>query len=352
MSNKFDVKQINSISIFRVAERIGIEINRGKKATCFLHDEKTPSMSFNIRSNSWYCFGCGKHGTVIDLVMAAYSLEFIESCQWLCNEFGIAVTQTRFASRSIKHKIVKTSVLNPKVVKEERLPDTDVYEWIFQNSTLSESGKKYLEKSRGFNEATITHFHLKDIVYPFQFYIELKRRWGFERLLKAGLARANDNGEERFIWWGHTLLIPYINEEGKIVSIQGRMIDGSGYKYLNLRGIKTEIFNSTLLKQLRAGERVCICEGAMDTMMAYQNGINAVGISGATSFKKEWIERFDHLLVFVVPDNDMAGQNFAMRITAFFDEIGKSIQIINLPPQVKDLSDHFFKPPSYVEQNS
>jgi hypothetical protein len=42
---------------------------RGKKwitALCPLHTEKTPSFRINLQKNTFTCFGCGKHGDVID----------------------------------------------------------------------------------------------------------------------------------------------------------------------------------------------------------------------------------------------------------------------------------------------
>lgn len=44
------------------------QYNRAKYK-CPLHKEKTASFTVYKETNSWYCFGCAKGGSIIDLVM-------------------------------------------------------------------------------------------------------------------------------------------------------------------------------------------------------------------------------------------------------------------------------------------
>lgn len=43
---------------------------------CPLHNEKTPSFTVYKKDNTWYCFGCAKGGSVIDLYMELHDVEF------------------------------------------------------------------------------------------------------------------------------------------------------------------------------------------------------------------------------------------------------------------------------------
>jgi len=47
-----------------------------KKACCIWHNEKTPSLTYYPKTNSVYCFGCGKYGDVIDVYRQLNNCDF------------------------------------------------------------------------------------------------------------------------------------------------------------------------------------------------------------------------------------------------------------------------------------
>ena len=57
----------------------------GKKyvARCPFHDERTPSFYLYPESNTFHCFGCGKHGDVINLTQQLSGLTFKEAVESL-----------------------------------------------------------------------------------------------------------------------------------------------------------------------------------------------------------------------------------------------------------------------------
>ena len=135
----FDCNKLNEISVIDVAERLGIIIKRGK-AKCFLHDEKTPSLSFNKKKNFWNCFGCGQSGGTIDLITKKTGLEFSEACQWLINEFNITGVNKTY--RKIIISSFKTSKLSNSNLENIYHPDSVVYKWIIDHSSLSNAAIK------------------------------------------------------------------------------------------------------------------------------------------------------------------------------------------------------------------
>ena len=60
------------------------ESNGRTKYLCPFHDEKTPSFIIDAK-NKYHCFGCGKHGDVISLVMHLFNETFVETCKRLSN---------------------------------------------------------------------------------------------------------------------------------------------------------------------------------------------------------------------------------------------------------------------------
>jgi len=88
--NAFDgIKE--SLSIVDVTAFYGVEVKRGNKALCPLHNEKTPSFTVYPNSNSWHCFGCGVGGSTIDFVMAFFGLNPLEAAKKLDTDFRLGL---------------------------------------------------------------------------------------------------------------------------------------------------------------------------------------------------------------------------------------------------------------------
>src|SRR5438045_8051833 len=58
-------------------------------ACCPFHQEKTPSFSVNPSKNIFYCFGCGKGGSVFNFVMELESVSFPESVRVVAEKAGV-----------------------------------------------------------------------------------------------------------------------------------------------------------------------------------------------------------------------------------------------------------------------
>ena len=71
----------------QAAEHYGLKIGQGNMACCPFRADRTPSMKLN--EDYFYCFGCGAHGDVIDLVARLFGLSSFEAAQKLAQNFGI-----------------------------------------------------------------------------------------------------------------------------------------------------------------------------------------------------------------------------------------------------------------------
>lgn len=67
----------DSISAQEIAARYGYQPNRGGYIPCPFHAEKTASLK--LHKSGWYCYGCGKGGSVIDFVMLHESYSFAQA---------------------------------------------------------------------------------------------------------------------------------------------------------------------------------------------------------------------------------------------------------------------------------
>lgn len=68
-----------------VVRQYGIEINRAGFCRCPFHNERTASMK--IYAQSFYCFGCGAGGDVIDFVRLYERCDFKTAFRMLGGEF-------------------------------------------------------------------------------------------------------------------------------------------------------------------------------------------------------------------------------------------------------------------------
>ena len=76
-----------AVTVRQAVEHYGLEVNRGNMVCCPFHNDRTPSMKLN--EDYFYCFGCGAHGDVIDLVARLFNLSSYDVAKKLAYDFGI-----------------------------------------------------------------------------------------------------------------------------------------------------------------------------------------------------------------------------------------------------------------------
>ena len=76
-----------AVTVRQAAEHYGLEVNRGNMVCCPFHNDRIPSMKLN--EDYFYCFGCGAHGDVIDLVARLFNLNSYDAAKKLTYDFGI-----------------------------------------------------------------------------------------------------------------------------------------------------------------------------------------------------------------------------------------------------------------------
>ena len=83
----------NSLNIIDVLGYYGISVNSRGFVSCPFHQENTPS--FKVYSDSFYCFGCGAGGTVIDFVVKYFNLTNIDAVRKLNDDFRLNLISTK-----------------------------------------------------------------------------------------------------------------------------------------------------------------------------------------------------------------------------------------------------------------
>jgi DNA primase len=128
------------------------------------------------------------------------------------------------------------------------------------------------------------------------------------------------------------IAFPYITHSG-VTTIRFRRVgdDPNQKKMLYLPGDTPRIYNVTKISD----RKVLICEGEVDTITATICGYDAVGIPGATAWKRAFIPIFRYRSVTVVAHNDDNGEglDFARKIASALDSV-----TIQLCPKGSDLN--------------
>lgn len=373
MINKFDIQKLRELDILQVADLLGMGL-RNKRALCIHHDDHHPSLAFNVKKNTCHCYSCGFSADTIGLVRERLNLGFSEACHWLADHFDVyigdekygnsaryadkcadkkvltasdrrmASLRAHFAETHVSHGHLAESFSSGERNRECPLSayvatasvDVEFYQQMFRQMHLSESGQRFL-----FGERLLSPEALKvcQIVSTEQ---------------SVCMARVG-----RGVFDGPSLIFPYFDQEGRLVSVQSRYlgkpksessfdmekvsIDEAKPKEIPrfkfAPGSHRMIYGLDRLKDYPPGEPLLITEGPSDCWTALTLGFHAIAIPSATLFDR----RFQGLLagrnLHIFPDQDEAG------LSLYF-ELKKALPSLvyhQLPEGCKDLSEYYLK---------
>ena len=108
-----------AVSVKEAAEYYGLEVNRGNMVCCPFHNDRRPSMKLN--EDYCYCFGCGAHGDVIDLVTRLFNLSSYDAAQKLAYDFGIDPDKPPAAAALRKPKYLLAKVFQKEELHCQRV---------------------------------------------------------------------------------------------------------------------------------------------------------------------------------------------------------------------------------------
>ena len=100
-----EVKQ--RVDIIKVAEYLGLNLNRAKQCRCIWHNEKTASLSFSQSKQIFKCFGCGESGDVITLTSKILNINALESAKQLNQIFGLGVDFGKVTSNFERNRYIQ-----------------------------------------------------------------------------------------------------------------------------------------------------------------------------------------------------------------------------------------------------
>lgn len=345
-----------TIDIVQVVTDLGYVLHQFRKIHCPFHDDKTPSLVLYPKTNTYHCFGCGKHGDLIDFYASMSHQEYAAAMHELAFNY-LPDYRPELYKRGHLKKIQSVAPTEKIMVPQ----DTKVYRYQRLHSAIYEDFQRVCEQqpgnesweeardyllSRGFTGKTLRDFRIF-VVHDYDtVQAHLRNTYPMVDLQESGLFNERGN----LIFYRHPILIPYYRG-GRIVYLQGRVIgtpvaDENGRqpsRYQFLSGVPVELFNADILEKMKTGRMVYLTEGAFDCMTLVQHGLPAVSLGSATTFKKEWAKLFRRVEVCFYFDNDKAGQKAAGEFSELFAQYRISTHTRTVPDGYKDVNEYFSK---------
>lgn len=152
-------------------------------------------------------------------------------------------------------------------------------------------------------------------------------------------------------WDGEQWIFPIYSSTGTVVSLArwGETTrNKSGYREVHIfAGLKGGLFGLDLLSEYDQKAPIYLCEGPWDTMtLQYQLGDKApvLGVPGANTFKREWLDWFAGRNVVICFDNDTAGQKGSEKAAGMLASVCQNIKQLRWPddaPTGFDIRDYF-----------
>ena len=275
---------------------------------CPFHNEKTPSFFIYPETNSFHCFGCGKHGDSISFVMEIDSMDYVSTIKKLADKFGIQIE--------------------------------------YDSSNNFSENKNY-EDYYKINEFA-ARFYADDNWKSLYNDLKLKNL-NIDIAEELGLIIKTKNGDyiDRF---RNRIIFPILNVKKKIIGFGGRTIVNDNAKYLNspesiIFKKGENIYGLDKIIENNIRDKVLIVEGYMDVISLYQRGItNAVAGLGTafTETQSKLIKRYFRNNIYLCYDGDNAGISAANKTNQIFNEISIKPNIILLPDKL-DPDDYIKK---------
>ena len=297
------------IPILSLAESYGFQLKKKSRdaymTLCLWHDDKNPSLSFRPSNNTFKCFGCGKSGTVIDLVMLKERIDTGEAIRILKEKYGPPPNQTKHSALQLAGTRAEVEITDTKYQKLLK----QVFEYFCRCVKQNSSALSYLP-NRGIRSA--------ELLEEFQIgYCDnsllRKLPTGKEgQTIRSLLKETGLLSEKGRLIFQNSLVFPIFDTKGNIVNIYGRRIaEKRGLSnHIYLPGKHRSIFN---LKALESSKEIILCESVIDALSFWVHGFrNAVCSYGTNGLTDEHLKLFkEHKMkkVLIAFDNDEAGNN-------------------------------------------
>lgn len=312
---------------------------RGRTHTglCPFHNEKTPSFVVYPENQSFYCFGCGVGGDVINFIKRINNVDYLEAVKYLAGRAGMPLPEEDDQTGRLRMRILGAN------------KDAARFFFASLNSDAGRNARAYW-RGRGLSDDTIRRFGLG---YAPDSYFETGdhlKHLGYteEELLKAGLIKRSEKGST-YDFFRNRVMIPIFDLRGNVIAFSGRKLDPEqfGGKYVNspetLAYKKSRTLFALNFAKKSAERRYLLCEGNLDAISMHQAGFPTAVAGCGTALTAEQVKLLSEYAdeVVLCYDSDEAGQKATKRAIELLSASPLKVSVLKLP-DAKD-PDEFIK---------
>lgn len=301
------------------------------KAVCPFHNDHTPSLVVSKTRQTYHCFVCGKHGSVVDFVMENDNLSFIEAMRYLAKRANI----------EWPHQKVSDEEMTQYKKRESQLVTIDACAKYYVSQL--HQAESFLQK-RGYT-ASDSILALYGVGYAPAGSVVAKtlpkQGYNSDLLTEVGVTAVSQEHGDTYDVFRDRLMFPFFDLHGKVIGFSGRQVtpnDRSG-KYVNTG--ETPLFTKgrnlyglfQARKAIAQRGFVYLVEGQFDVISLARYGVtNVIGGSG-TAFTDDQLRLISRFTteVRVIYDADTAGIKAAAKNTAILLKAGLKVKCIRLP---------------------
>jgi DNA primase len=312
--------------------------NKDFVGLCPFHQEDTPSFTVHPQTQTWYCFGCQRHGDVFTFVELIEKTDKRGALQTLAERAGVEL-------KKLSPEQKERSDSRKRLLTMLKL-SAQFYEYVLWSSPAGEPGRRLLE-ARMVGEETARRFQLgyAPAGRGFAEYLRAKKK-SLQDAQEAGLMRRDGTD-----FFAERLVIPIRDERSQPLAFTARTVRADEQrKYINspetpayIKG--RVIFGLDLARDdiTRKGHAV-LMEGQFDVITAHHHGVtNAVASSGTalTDDQVRLLKRFTDELLLVF-DADRAGRAAAFKAIELASAHQMRTRVATVTPPAKD-PDEFLR---------
>jgi DNA primase len=322
------------------------------------HDDSTPSCIVHPQTDRWNCFGCGKHGDVMQLVMEIEHISSVAMAAAILDH-GRALHPARVSRRqgepTARHGVTLASAERPHLDRTsiDRIYAVNDAAWRYLTTpTLAARARAYLAR-RGIDVRALEGEAGRPLAghtpYSGTGLVEHLRACGYadDELVDAGWAsrRPDSRMTDRY---RRRILLPAYDQGGPVIGVYGRDVTNrASAKYLNTPD--TAVFSKgaaiyrPAVLPVQGRTSVIVCEGSLDALAiaahaatvgrtAYFAPVSPSG-TALTMTQAKVLLRLSASPPVVCADSDAAGIAASMRWAAILIHLGRETFTTTLPDE-------------------
>ena len=293
---------------------------------CPFHNEKTPSFVVYPDTQSFYCFGCGAAGDVINFVRKYNNLGYVESVKQLASRVGMPLPEEEDKEARARQRLLEIN----------RCAARYFYEQLNAKTPEAAQARRYWKEKRGLSDAAIRRFGLGYAPEDFGGLLHYLKRRGFSEgeLEHSGLVKRSAKGNLYDIF-RHRVMVPIIDVRGSIIAFGGRVLDDSKPKYINSPETMVYHKSRTLfalnIAKKSTSKRYILCEGYMDVISMHEAGFDTAVCACGTALTAEQVKLLSEYAdeVILSYDSDEAGQKATERSLGLFANSPVKVSVLS-----------------------